>query len=377
MKEIDETSMAVAKAAKLCRVRVVPMYPITPQTHQVERIADFINNGEMDAEMIHVESEHSAMAAAIGASATGVRTFTATSSQGLALMNEMLHIASGNRLPIVMANANRALSAPINIWNDHQDSISSRDTGWLQLYVESSQGAFDTVVQAYQIAETCLLPVMVCLDGFSLSHVYEPTDIPEQSEVDRFLPAFKPKWKLDPENPVTIGPISLPDSHMEIKQEQQQDTLKSIKVVKKVHDEFAKQFKRKYGNGLVEEYKCKDAKTILICMGSVCGTARVAVDEMRKKGKKVGLLKLRCYRPFPQAEIRKVLKGKKYAAVIDRALSYGLEEGPVCSEIRNAVQCEKIKLRSYIAGLGGRDVTVERLVRAVKGVEKTGTGWLN
>lgn len=346
-------------------------------THIVERIADFINDGEMDAEMIHAESEHSAMAAAIGASATGVRTFTATASQGLALMNEMLHIASGNRLPIVMAVANRALSAPINIWNDLQDSISSRDTGWLQLYVESSQEAFDTVVQAHKIAETCLLPVMVCLDGFSLSHVFEPADIPKQEQVDKFLPQYKAKWKLDPENPITMGPISLPWNHMEIKQEQQTDTLVSVEIVRKVHDDFAKQFKRKYGNGLLEEYRCRDANTVIVCMGSACGTARVAVDEMRKKGKKVGLIKLRCYRPFPADDIRKALKGKKYAAVIDRSLSYGLDEGPVCSEIRNAVQCEKIKIRSYIAGLGGRDVTVKRFVKAVTDVQKHGQGWLN
>ncbi|MBW2994894.1 pyruvate ferredoxin oxidoreductase [Candidatus Woesearchaeota archaeon] len=377
MREIDEASMAVAKAAKLSRVQVVPMYPITPQTHIVERIADFINDGEMQAEMIHVESEHSAMSAAIGASATGVRVFTATASQGLALMNEMVHVASGNRLPIVMAVANRALSAPINIWNDHQDSISSRDTGWLQLYVESSQEALDTVIQAYKIAETALLPVMVCLDGFTLSHVYEPTDVPEQEEVDKFLPEYKARWKLDPENPTTIGPISLPWNHMEIKQDQQKDTLKSIKTIKQVHNEFAKQFKRSYGNGLIEEYKCKDANTVLICMGSVCGTARVVIDNLRKKGKKVGLLKLKCFRPLPEDEIKKALKNKKYVAVIDRALSYGVSEGPVCSEIKTALQCEKTKVKSYIAGLGGRDVTEKRLIKAINDVKKPGTGWLN
>jgi len=377
MKEIDEASMAVAKAAKLCRVKVVPMYPITPQTHIVERIADFINDGEMKAEMLHAESEHSALSAAIGASATGVRTFSATASQGLALMHEMLHVASGNRLPIVMAIANRALSAPINIWNDHQDSISQRDTGWLQFYVESSQEALDTVIQSYKIAETVLLPVMVNLDGFTLSHVYEPTDVPEQKEVDEFLPEYKAKWKLDPENPITIGPISLPWNHMEIKQEQQADSLESIKVVKQVHEEFAKKFKRKYGNGLIEEYKCKDAKTILVCMGSTCGTARVAIDNLRKKGKKVGLLKLRCYRPFPGKELKRALRDKKYVAVLDRAISFGMDEGPVCSEIRNVIQCEKTIIKSYIAGLGGRDITEDRLVKAINEVDKPGTGWLN
>jgi pyruvate ferredoxin oxidoreductase alpha subunit len=375
MKEINEASMAVAKAVRLAKAKVLPIYPITPQTHIVERLADFVNDGEMDAELIHAESEHSAMAAAIGASATGVRTFTATCAQGLAYMYEMLHIASGDRLPIVMAVANRAVSAPINIWNDHQDSISVRDTGWLQLYVETSQEALDTTLQAYKIAETTQLPIMVCLDGFTLSHVFEPTDTPDQKQVDRFLPAFDAKIKLDPEHPITFGPITLPSNHMEVKKEQQDDSVKSLKIVKQVHNEFAKHFGRKYGDGLIEEYKCKDASTVIIAMGSACGTARVAIDNLRKKGKKVGLIKLKSFRPFPAEELKKALSGKTYAAVIDRAVSFGLSDGPVCSEIRSAAD-NKTKIRSYIAGLGGRDITEQMLAKAINDVKKSGTGWL-
>jgi len=217
---------------------------------------------------------------------------------------------------------------------------------------------------------------MVCLDGFTLSHVYEPTDVPEQDQVDKFLPPYQPKWKLDPENPATLGPISLPWNHMEIKEDQQKDSLNSINIVKQVHDEFSQQFQRSYGNGLIEQYKCEDAETVLVCMGTVCGTARVAIDQMREQGKRVGLVKLKCFRPFPDEDLKAALKDKKNVAVFDKSLSFGLKEGPVCSEIKSALQSEKTKVKSYIIGLGGRDVTVERLVKAVDEVEKPGTGWL-
>lgn len=344
----------------------------------MERLADFINDGDLNAEMIHLESEHSALSAAIGASATGSRTFTASSSQGLALMHEMLHITSGMRLPVVMAIANRALSAPINIWCDHQDSISQRDTGWIQLYAESTQEAFDTTLQAFKIAETkeVSLPIMVCIDGFQLSHVYEPADILEQEQVDKFLPKFEPEHILDPNNPKTFGPIGYPNVYMDIKKEEQDAMISSIKVIKRVHDEFAKMFGRKYGNGLLECYKCTDAKQIVVAMGTVAGTARVVVDKLRKEGKKVGLVKLKCYRPFPDAEIIKALGKAAEVAVLDRAVSYGLKLGPVCADIRNVLKCGKPIIKSYIVGLGGRDVTEQKIEYAIKNISKGDVEWL-
>jgi pyruvate/2-oxoacid:ferredoxin oxidoreductase alpha subunit len=700
MRGVDEASMAIAKAVKLAKPDVVPMYPITPQTHIVERIADFINDGELKAEMIHLESEHSAMAASIGASAAGSRVFTATCSQGLALMHEMLHIASGMRMPIVMAVANRALSAPINIWCfskdakvlmkdlsykpineikigdevlgkdkkgnlkftrvmrtfrrtadklvklkmkgfelvctpehrfyhhpthshwvkaenlknkelhwfgygfdenkefkrgwlagmsdgdgcffrdkenrfsfklkvkdaelvntfikwseefgfavretdcnkkrgfftailtrnketerlqkflekskdndfyrgylagiydaegsgpfkvkqaviynsnkslvefiskilrelkisfkvysdnrrgryytrdnyhikinnvpeffvkcrpvlerkrenilrmtiksvksrleildvvkinektevynletetnnyivngllahncDHQDSISQRDTGWIQLYVESTQEAFDTTLQAFKIAENknVALPVMVCLDGFQLSHVYEPADILSQEEVDSFLPKFEPEYRLDPNNAATFGPIAYPNVYMEIKKEEQDAILNSLKTIKEVHSEFAKKFGRKYGNGLLECYKCNDAKQIVVAMGTVAGTARVVIDKLRKEGRKVGLVKLKCFRPFPEDEIIKALGKADEVAVLDRAVSYGLKLGPVCADIRNVLKCGKPVIKSYIVGLGGRDVTEQKIEYALNNINKKEVEWL-
>ncbi len=281
VKKVIEASEAVAKGAALCRPTVIPMYPITPQTHIVERLADYINDGILDSEMIHSESEHSAISSTLGAQATGVRTFTATASQGLALMHEILFVVSGMRLPIVMAVANRALSAPINIWNDHQDSVSARDSGWLQLYVESSQEALDTVIMAYKIAENkdILLPIMVCLDGFTLSHVYEPVDIPSQKQVDSFLPTYKPIYSyLDPKKPITQGPIAFPDTFMELKKMQQDAMDLSLPIIEKINKEFKTAFGRNYGDGLIETYKIEDATSAIVGMGSMCGTARVVVD---------------------------------------------------------------------------------------------------
>lgn len=357
--QVIETSMAVAIGTRLCRPAVIPMYPITPQTHIVERLADFINDGELDSDMIHVESEHSAISAAIGASATGVRTFTATASQGLALMHEMLHVASGMRLPIVMAVANRALSAPINIWNDHQDSISARDTGWMQFYCESAQEALDTVIQAYKISEDkrVLLPSMVCIDGFTLSHVFEPVEIPEQSKVNRFLPRYKSVYAyLDPKKPISQGPVGFPDSFIEFKKQEQDAMEKAKAIIKSVNSNFKSSFGRSYGNGLVEEYKTKDARHIIIAMGSVCGTCRVVVDQMRKEGHKVGMLKIRSYRPFPKEDIRRVCSKVSGIAVIDKNISLG-HEGALYSDIRSVIYNPKIIINGYIAGLGGRDIT--------------------
>jgi len=355
---VIEASMAVAIGTKLCEPAVIPMYPITPQTHIVERLADFINDGELNTEMIHVESEHAAISAAIGSSAMGVRTFTATASQGLALMHEVLHIVSGMRLPVVMAVANRALSAPINIWNDHQDSVSARDTGWIQLYVETAQEALDTVIMGFKIAEDhkVLLPVMVCIDGFTLSHVYEPVDIPLQAQVRRFLPKIKPVHTLDPKKPVTMGPVGFPNSFMEFKKQEQDAMLGSKKIIKKAHADFAKQFKRKYADGMLEGYKLAGAETAIVAMGTIVSTARVVVDEMRKEGKKVGLIKVKCFRPFPDDELRHMTRKLKRLAVVDRDISLG-QEGALASDIKSALYGSKIKVKGFIAGLGGRDVT--------------------
>jgi pyruvate ferredoxin oxidoreductase alpha subunit len=346
----------------------------------VEKLADFVYNGDLDSEIINVESEHSAMAAAVGASATGVRVFTSTSSQGLAYMWEMLHIVSGMRLPIVMAVANRALSAPINIWNDHQDSMSSRDTGWIQLYVENSQEALDTVFQSYKIAEDhkVLLPVMICLDGFSLSHVYEPTDVPGDVEVKRYLPDFNPVFKLDPENPCTLGPIGYPDVYMELRKQQADAMLNALEKIKDANREFGNLFGRRYGNGLIDTYKLEDAKFGIVTMGSITGTARVAVDELRKEGNMVGILKIRSFRPFPSQEIVKAVSKMKGIAVIDRSVSPGNESG-LCSEVKSVLKNSDVKVRGFIAGLGGRDVTVDHLKIAFKKImeeSSTDTEWL-
>ncbi len=371
MKKVVEASMAIAIAVKLCKPAVIPMYPITPQTHIVERLADFIDNGELDSEMIHVESEHSAMSACIGAQATGVRTFTATSSQGLALMFEVLFAASGLRLPIVMVNANRSLSAPINIWNDHQDSISVRDSGWIQLYVESSQEALDMVIQAYKIAEKMLLPVMVCIDGFSLSHVHEAVDIPKQADADKFLPKYKPKYRLDPKKPVIIGPISYPDTYMEFKKMQQDAFNDSADAIKRANDDFKKIFRRGYGNGLIESYRMEDAEYAVMAMGSVCGTIRTVVDDFRGKGIKAGLIKVKSFRPFPEKDIKDAVKKLKGLAVIDRDISLG-NNGALFTEVNSIIKSKDLLIKGFIAGLGGRDITPEHIEKAINHAMKPG-----
>jgi pyruvate ferredoxin oxidoreductase alpha subunit len=335
------------------------------ETHIVEKLASFINDGILDSEMIHMESEHSALSAALGASATGVRTFSATASQGLALMHEILFVVSGMRLPVVMSIANRSLSAPINIWNDHQDSISARDSGWMQFYAESSQEALDTMIIAYKIAENkdVLLPAMVCIDGFTLSHVYEPVDIPEQKSVDRFLSPYKPVYKLDPEKPLTMGPVGFPDSFMYFKHAQQKAMESALQVIKKVNTEFKQQFGRDYGDGILEGYKMNDAKQAVVCMGSVCGTVRVAVDKMRNDGKKVGMIKLKTYRPFPKKRLVEVSKGLKGMAVLDKNISFG-NYGALFTDLK-AVLSDKIKMNNFIIGLGGRDITVKHVEEVV------------
>jgi pyruvate ferredoxin oxidoreductase alpha subunit len=377
-KKVIEASTAVAIGVKLAEPTVIGMYPITPQTHVVERLAEFINDGDMDCEMIHVESEHAAISSCLGACAAGSRVFTATSSQGLALMFEVLPIVSGMRLPIVMAVANRALSAPINIWNDHSDTIACRDSGWIQLYVESAQEALDTVLMAYKIAEDkkVLLPVMVGLDGFTLTHVFEPVDIPTRQQAKRFLPVFKPNYPvLDPKKTVTLGPVAFPDTYMEFRKELQAAMMGSSEVIKKVSKEFKSKFKREYGNGLVEGYRMNGAKYAVVAMGTACGTARVVVDELRKSGKKVGLIKIKCFRPFPEEDIISMTKSLKGIAVIDRAISYG-HTGSLYCEIKAAVNNPKIKMTGFIAGLGGRDITVAHIRQAFDQIGSKETVWL-
>jgi len=379
-KKVIEASEAVALAAKLCKPGVIAAYPITPQTHIVERIADYVHDGEMDTKLVDVESEHSALSACLGAQAAGVRTFTATASQGLALMHEILFITSGMRLPVVMAVANRALSAPINIWCDHSDSIAARDSGWMQFYVESAQEALDKIIIAYKTAENknIMLPAMVCLDGFTLSHVFEPVDIPSQNKVDKFLPAYTPIYKLDPKKPVSMGPIGYPNSFMEFKYQQQEAMQKSLDIIKKTHEEFSKMFGRSYGNGLIEEFMLKDADFAVIAMGTITGTAGYVVEELRKKGKKIGLIKVKTFRPFPENEIINATKKLKAVAVLDRDISFG-QHGALFSEIKSALQHKDIIVNNFIVGLGGRDVTPEHITEAIEKTMKskqTITEWL-
>lgn len=325
--------------------------------------------------MIHAESEHSAMSAAIGASATGTRTFTATNSQGLLLMSEMCFVASGMRLPIVMGIANRAVSAPINIWCDHSDTMALRDSGWIQFYVESAQEAYDATIQAYKVAEKLFLPVMVCIDGFNLSHLWEPVNLLAQKEADAFLPKYKPLFKLDPQKPVTMGPVAFPDSYMDFKKQQQEAMESAIKEIIKVSTEFKKRFKRSYGNGLIETYNLQGAKIAYVCMGSVCTTIRGVIDSLKKEGKKVGLIKIKCFRPFPTKEILKSIKNIKTLIIMDRAVSLG-NEGILYNELKAALQKQKTNLKGYVLGLGGRSITHYSIRKAFKNANKKGVEWL-
>lgn len=359
MRDYRNANEAVALAVRLARVDVVAAYPITPQTAIVEEIAAQMARGELDAEYIRVESEHSALAACFGAAVAGARVFTATSSQGLAYMYEMLHYASGSRVPVVMAVVNRGLAAPWTIWNDHQDSISCRDTGWIQLYVETAQEALDAVLQAYRIAEDArvLTPVMVCLDGFVLSHTEEVVEIPRQEEVDRFLPPYRPVHCVDTQRPAVFVPGVGPDLYPSYKQAQQVAMEKAREVIKEADEEFGALFGRRYG-GLVEPYRCEGARAVLVTLGSVTSTAREVVDRLRQKGHEVGLLRLRALRPFPTREVREVLGEVEVAAVLDRNCSFGLE-GAVCTEVKAALYglVRPPRVLGFIRGLGGQDIT--------------------
>ncbi len=354
-----EVSVAISEVVKLANADVIAAYPITPQTHIVEHLAELVADGELDAEYIPVESEHSAMSACLGASAVGARTFTATAGQGLELMHEVLYVASSMRLPVVMTVVNRALSAPINIWSDHSDAMSVRDTGWIQIFVENGQEAIDNVICAFRIAEDqkVLLPVMIHLDGFYLSHMIEPILLPEQDEVEKFLPKNDYPLPLDPAKPVSMGGFAPPIIYSETKWAQEVNLTAAKEVILQCWNDFGSFFRRHYSP--VECYHCEDADVLLLTMGSFSETASMAIDKMRKEGRNVGLLKLRLWRPFPFKEIRQAVQNAEVLIILDRALSFGGPGGPVCSEIRSALYSEekKPKVISFVGGLGGRDIT--------------------
>jgi pyruvate ferredoxin oxidoreductase alpha subunit len=372
-----EVSLAIGEAAKLANVDVIAAYPITPQTHIVEGLAEIVANGELDAAFIPVESEHSAMSACVGASAVGARTFTATAGQGLELMHEVLYVASSMRLPVVMTVANRAISAPLSVWGDHSDAMAVRDTGWIQIFVENGQEAVDNVLCAFSIGEDrrVLLPVMVHLDGFHLSHMIEPVYIPEQSEVERFIPPYQHPFPLDPARPVTMGDFGPPVIYSEAKWAQELSLRASKEVILQCWDEFGKSFERHYHP--VECYHSAEAKVLLLTMGSFSETAMMVIDKMRHEGREVGLIKLRLWRPFPFEELRQAVRNAEVLIILDRALSFGGPGGAVCSEIRSALYNEekRPKIISFVGGLGGRDITPAGFEYIInRGIEISRTG---
>jgi pyruvate ferredoxin oxidoreductase alpha subunit len=375
MLQIMEGSHAVAEAVRLSRPEVISAYPITPQTHIVERLAEMVANGDLDSEYITVDSEFSALSCCLGAAATGSRVYSSTSSQGLILMAEVCFNMAGMRLPMVMSIANRALGAPLSIWNDQQDSIALRDAGWFQLYAEDAQELTDYHFISYKVSEdhNVLLPGFVCFDGFILSHTYEPVDIPIQEEVEGFLPPFVPYQKLDASDPISMGMFASPDYYMEFRYEIDRAMTRAGEAMVKAGTEFGEQFGRDYGS-LVEEYRLDDADTALVAMGSICGTVKDAIDEMRDKGEKVGLLKLRSFRPFPAEDIRRALSGVANVAVLDKNLSIGSAmKGAVGLEVKEALWNTGIDVYSYVIGLGGRDVR-KKDVAAVADLARSGKG---
>jgi len=351
---------AVAVGVKLARAQVVAAYPITPQTTIVEKIAEYVDRGELKARFITVESEHSAMAACIGAAAGGARAFTATSSQGLLYMSEMVFWAAGARLPIVMAVVNRAVAPPWSIWCDHNDALSQRDAGWIQLWAESAQEAMDMVIEAYRIAEDerVLLPVMINLDGFLLSHAYEPVDVPEQAIVDRFLPEKTPApYWIEPSSPRSYGTIAAPDTYMEFRYKMQAAMENAARIIEEVEEEWSKLTGRRYG-GLIECYRCDDAEIGVVLAGSWAGDAKEAADMLRKKGLRAGVVRLRATRPFPADKLAEAVEKMNAVAVIDRSLSPGLPS-VLAAEVKAALydRGRRPFVKCFIAGLGGRDVT--------------------
>jgi len=363
---------AVAYAAKQSNVDIVAAYPITPQTIIVERFSEYVANGEVETEFVCTESEHSALTACLAASVTGARAFTASASAGLALMHEMLFVTSGCRAPVVMAIANRALSAPLNIHGDHSDTMAQRDSGWIQIYVENAQEAYDSIIQAFKIAENLevLLPAIVGLDGFTLSHTLENVHVLPDNIVKEFVgirqfpnvlnhEGKNVPFRLDPENPTSMGPIALPNYYFEFKRQQEEAMKNALKIIKQVHREYAQISGRKYGDGLVDPYKLDDAELAVVCLGSTAGTVKTVVDKLREEGIKAGVLRLRTFRPFPTEEIINALKNAKVVAVMDRSMSFGGFGGPVFHEVRHVLYdaASHPYVINYVYGLGGRDTS--------------------
>ena len=351
--KVMSANQAIAEAVKLANPKVIPVYPITPQTTISEYLAKYVADGEIDAEYIRVESEHSAISASLGASGTGVRVFTATSSQGLALMHEIIFAAAGLRLPVVMADANRALSAPLSIWNDQQDSISERDSGWMQIYAENGQEALDSILMAYRISEdkNVLLPSMVCIDGFILTHTVDPVDVPEKEKVEKFLPPYKPDHAyLDTKRPMSIGTFTDPSYYMDARHDMELAMESAQKIIAKAHTEFSEIFGRDYD--FVEKYRSEDADLIIVAMGSICSTIKDVVDELRDAGEKIGLVRVRVFRPFPTNQIYEAIKGASKIGVIDKNVSFSVG-GVLTTEIRSKTGLDA---SGFIVGLGGRDI---------------------
>jgi pyruvate/2-oxoacid:ferredoxin oxidoreductase alpha subunit len=349
-------SQAAAYAARDARVEVVTSHPIVPETAIVEQLSEFCAQGDLRARLVRVESAHSALATLIGASAAGARSFTATSSQGLALMHEMLHWAAGDRLPIVVANVNRALGAPWSIWVDHNDSLSQRDTGWMQFYASSNQEVYDMILLAFKIGEIVQLPALVNLDGFYLSHTIEPLVLPNQREVDTFLPPYLTEWKLDPRRPRSIGNLTSPEYYLEFRYKIQQSMDLAKQVAETAYGEFAELFGRQYQS--IESYETEDADIIFIAYATMAQTVKYAVREMRREGKKVGLIRIRMFRPFPAEELRQLVKPRCRHIVLDRNVSFG-SGGIFSQEIKGALygQKESVEISGVTLGLGGRDIT--------------------
>jgi pyruvate ferredoxin oxidoreductase alpha subunit len=362
-----EGSHAMAEAIALCRPEVICAYPITPQTHIVEGLGELVRSGELtNCEFINVESEFAALSVAIGASAAGARAYTATASQGLLYMAEAVYNASGLGLPIVMTLGNRAIGAPINIWNDHSDAMSMRDAGWMQLFAETNQEAVDLHIQAFRLAEDLSMPVMVCVDGFILTHAYERVDIPSQADVDAYLPPYEPTQVLDPAEPISIGAMVGPDAFTEVRYLQHYKQTQALTLIPELAAAFKARFGRDSG-GLLRTYRTGEAELIVVAMGSVCGTIKDTIDEMRADGLQVGLVTLVSYRPFPTAELRAALAGARHVVVLEKSLAVGMG-GQLANNVDYALHnmAKAPHLHSIIAGLGGRPITRQSLHRVLR-----------
>jgi pyruvate ferredoxin oxidoreductase alpha subunit len=361
-----EGSHAVAEAVALCRPEVICAYPISPQTHIVEGLGEMVKSGTLaNCEFINVESEFAAMSVAIGASATGARAYTATASQGLLFMAEAVFNASGLGLPIVMTVANRSIGAPINIWNDHSDAMSQRDCGWIQLFAEDNQEALDLHIQAFRLGEELSLPVMVCMDGFILTHAYERIDLPEQAQVDAYLPRYEPRQILDPADPVSIGAMVGPEAFMEVRYLAHAKQMQALELIPGYAEEFRSVFGRNSG-GLLHSYRIEDADTVVVALGSILGTIKDTVDEMRAKGSRIGVLGITCFRPWPHAAVRAALERAKRVVVLEKSLAVGLG-GIVSSNVHNSLAAPATPVYTLIAGLGGRTITRASLHKAFAG----------